>query len=57
MQQIKTKKDMQTMLIQKCDKKTAIVIDEKKIADTRENHVKIWNINHNENLNYFINIL
>lgn len=48
---------MQTMLIQKCDKKTAIVIDEKKIADTKENHIKIWNINHNENLNYFINIL
>lgn len=45
------------MLIQKCDKKTAIVITKKVVADTKENHIKIWNINHNENLNYFINIL
>lgn len=48
---------MKTMTIQKCDKKTAIVIAEKKVADTKENHRKIWDINHNENLNYFINIL
>lgn len=48
---------MKTMLIQKCDKKTAIVITQKVVSDTKENHIKIWNINHNENLNYFINIL